>query len=160
MSTFVDFVPSTVAAFSFQATTAGQQYNVTITWNVFGQRYYYNVTDLAGNLILCRGLAASGPILSAVFTWGNGVATATTQAAHNVPVGSLASVNMSQTNSGFDGDVQSLATGPNTLTYALLTDPGVEPTAGVVNFSLNLVAGYIPGGWLLFHLETQQFEFG
>lgn len=160
MSTFVDFVPSTTAAFSFQATMAGQQYNVTITWNVFGQRYYYTVTDLGGNLILCRALAASGPVIPSTFTWSNGVAYVATSVNHNVPVGSVANVNISQTKSGLDGNVQVLSTGPTAFTYQLLADPGVEPTSGVVNFSLNLVSGYILGGWLLFHYPTQQFEFG
>lgn len=157
MSTLVDFVPSTIAAFQFQAQLNGTPYNVTVTWNLFGQRFYINVNDLSGNLILCRALTSSGPSLLASLTWLNGTATATTPP-HNVPVGSVAAVTISQTNSGFDGSFPTLSTGATTLTYSLLADPGVEPVAGVVNFSLNLVDGY-GIGTLLYHDDTMQFEF-
>lgn len=156
-STLVNFLPSATAAFQFQPTLAGSQYNVTVTWNTFGQRYYINLTDLSGNLILCRALTSSGPSIPATLSWANGTATAVTAAPHNVPLGSVAAVVISQTETAFDGSVQVLSTDTQTLTYTLMSNPAAT-IAGVVNFSLNLVAGYIDA-WLLFHEETQQFEF-
>ena len=159
MSTLLDFTPSTLAAFQFQPTLAGQLYAVTVTWNVFDQRYYINLSDLSGNLILCRGISASGPVLEAGLGWANGVATATTTVPHNVPVGTLVDAVIAQTNSGFDGEVMALATDAITLTYPLLTDPNqAVPLTGTVGFPLNLLDGY-GLGTLLFHEDTQQFEY-
>lgn len=52
MTTFVDFVPSNTQPFQFQAILDGSPYTVIIKWNLFGQRYYAEVDDLNGNLIL------------------------------------------------------------------------------------------------------------
>lgn len=157
MSTLVAFTPSTTAAFTFQPTLNGTQYNATITYNIFGQRYYLNLTDLAGNLVLCTALVSSGPRLQATFTWTNGVATVSTMANHNVPVGAVANVRISQTDTLFDGGYRALATGPTTLTYALVTNPNeAEPVLGIASFPLNLTPGL---GWLVFYEDTQQFEY-
>lgn len=160
-ATFVNFSPSTLAAFNFQATLAGTIYNVIVTWNIFGQRYYVNVYDLSGTLIVCRALCSSGESFQGVFTWADGIATATLAGAHYVPIGGVADVWVSKTATGFDGGWQALSTGPNTLTYELSTNPNsTDNVTGQVNFALNLVEGSGIDGWLLFHYDTQQFEFG
>jgi len=64
-----------------------------------------------------------------------------------------------QTNSPFDGYWQGLSVGANQLNYSLPTNPNEPiPLNGVVSFPLNLVAGF-DLGFLLFHYDTQQFEF-
>lgn len=161
-ATFVNFTPSTQSVFSFQAQIGGSQYTVTVTWNLVGQRYYVTVSDLNGTVIVTRPLISCGPQLPAAFSWDDsGTATATTTSPHNVPLGSVANIYASQTESGFDGAYQMLATGPNTLTYPLATDPSqTGPLNGAINFIQNMVSPQIPGGYLLFRYETQQFEFG
>jgi hypothetical protein len=164
MTTLVDFTPSTLAPFQFQATLAGAQYTVTVLWNIFGQRYYIRIADLSGNVILYRALTGSGPTLAATLTWSNGLMTIATAAPHNVPVGALANITVSHVGSTLDGDVQALATGPSTLTYALQSnDPfqGTQstPQNAVIGFGLNLVGGY-GLDTLLWHDSTQQFEYG
>lgn len=160
MSTFIGFTPSTTAAFSFQATLGGTQYSVSITWNIFGERYYINITDFSGNPILTRAMTASGPVLQAQFSWALGIATAATMAPHNVPIGSVVNAYISQTGSDFDGQFQLLATNAYTLTYQLATNPEEALSiAGNVNFSLNLLYGY-GIGYMLYHYETQQIEYG
>lgn len=59
MTTFVDFVPSTVAPFTFLATLDGAQYQVVVTWNVAGERYFVTVYDLLSTLILSCPLIES-----------------------------------------------------------------------------------------------------
>lgn len=162
MSTFVPFVPSTTSAFSFQPTLAGGiTYNVVVTWNTFGQRFYINVSDLSGNLILCRALVSSGPTLQASLTWSDTTlqATATTTLPHNVPVGSVATnVTVQGTNTPFDGIQQMLSTGPNTLSYPLANPNQGAPVSGQVSFKWDLVSG--PNiGPLYYHFESQMFEF-
>jgi hypothetical protein len=162
-ATFVQFVPSTVSPFTFQATIAGTQYTCAVLWSPYGQRYYIQVSDLSGNVLLYRPLIACGPQLVAAFSWANGTATAVAQAAHNVPIGSVVNVWISQTGLGFDGGFQALATGPLTLTYPLASNPLTNvaaPINGAINFNQNMIADVIKGGYLLFRYETQQFEFG
>lgn len=159
-STVIAFTPSTVAAFSFQPVLNSVQYNCTVTWGLFGQRYYINLTDLSGNLILARAMTSSGPRLEASLTWAGSTATATTSSNHNVPVGWVVKFRVYDTDTGFDGTFTGLSTGPNTLTYALPVNPQQPiPLTGTVSFDLNLVDGYLPGALLLYHYETQQIEY-
>ncbi len=160
-ATFVNFAPSTTSVFTFQAQLAGVQYTVSVKWNVFGQRYYVVVSDLSGNVLINRPLIACGPQFTVLLTWADGVATAATVGAHNVPVGSVANAWVSRTGSGFDGGYQVLATTPTILIYPLASNPNTaSPATGALGFNLNLVESIIAGGYLLFRYETQQFEFG
>ena len=144
MSTIVAFTPSSIQAFSFQATLGGSQYTVTILWNVFGQRYYIKVEDLSGNLIIFRALTSSGPTIISQLSWVNGVATVTSSLPHNVPVGWAVNINVGQSNSGFDGNFQGLSTGANTITYNLSSNPNESASiTGNLNFLVNLIQGYI-----------------
>lgn len=162
MSTFVQFTPSTTGPFIFQPVINGVQYNAIVTWNVHG-RYYLNLYDTSGNLLICRAIVSSGPRLGVTLTWANdgvdGLATATTNAPHNVPVGQLANISISQSGTAFDGNWQALATGPQTFTYALANPDENQPIAGQLSFNVNLVATLNLGGWLFYHYEDQVFEY-
>jgi hypothetical protein len=159
MTTLVTFMPSALAPFAFQPTINGVQYNVTVPYNEFGQRYYINVSDLAGTPIIYRSLVSSGPRLQASLSWASGVATATTTANLNVPVGVPVNTRIAQSNSGFDGTYQALSTGAMTLTYPLMINPNQPvPIAGIVNFDVNLLGG-LGIGSLWYHFDTQQFEY-
>lgn len=161
MSTFVPFVPSTLAPFTFQATLLnGQQYNVVLTWNVADARFYVNVYAINGVRIVTRGLVPCGPLMDATFTWAAGVASALCASAHQVPIGDPVNIRVTNTNSGFDGGAyQALAVDPLTLTFPLSTNP-LEPASigGTVNFDLDLLAGYNIGS-LFYHQDTNSFEF-
>ena len=61
MTTYTLFTPGPQAPFQFNATLDGQQYLVIITWNIFGQRWYVNIYDLYGNLVLAIAMAGSPP---------------------------------------------------------------------------------------------------
>lgn len=166
MSTFVPFTPGTVIAFSFSLTLGGVPYIATIPWSQYAQRYYLQLADQSGNIILYRGLVASGPRYPSSFTWANGTVVATTSVLHWVPVGQCANIRVTDTNTTMDGNFTVLATGPMSLAYSLAQPPTVPlPQSGTVNFDINLVAGLTladrtpVGGFLLYHFETQQFEF-
>ncbi len=53
------FTPSGAAPFEFQPTLDGLQYTVVVTWNVFGRRYYVNVYQLDGTLVLATACVGS-----------------------------------------------------------------------------------------------------
>lgn len=161
MSTYITLVPSSLAPPQFQAQLGSNLYTVTALWNIAGERYYVQVQDLNNNVIVNRPLTGSGPVFQAVFTWDDDVGIATLAAPHNVPIGQLAKVWISQTGTEFDGGWNALSTGPNTLTIDELTPLDTSSTInGAVTVQpLNLVEGYIAGAWLLFHEETLSFEF-
>lgn len=159
MSTFVNFVPGVTTPFLFQPTLNGVQYTVTVPWNIKSERYYINVTDLAGNPILYRSLSESGPVNPVSLTWAGGVATAVSTVAHNVSVGQLANIRIAQTDTSFDGLYQALAVDPQTFTFSLPVNPNeATAIAGQIDQPLDLLAGYGIGA-LYFHADTQTFEF-
>lgn len=64
------FAPTPNLPFQFQATLSGSTVNVTSTgttfnvsipWNTYGQRFYVQITDQNGNLVLNKPLIASPP---------------------------------------------------------------------------------------------------
>lgn len=59
MTTLTQFTPAINENFSFLPTLDGQQYNVTVTWNLFGQRWIVNVYTLAGALVFQKPLRGS-----------------------------------------------------------------------------------------------------
>lgn len=59
MTTFVDFQPSQQAAFQFQPTLDSTVYSAVVTWNIFGRRYYFNLYDLSGVLVVSLPLIGS-----------------------------------------------------------------------------------------------------
>lgn len=162
MSTVIQFTPSTTAPFQFSPVIAGTQYNAVVTWNVWEERYYLNLYNTSGTLVLAVPVVATGPKLSATMTWTSagfgGVATALTAAPHNVPVGQLANVYISQTGTAYDGAWQALATGANTMTWSLANPNQSQPLAGQLSFPLNIVAA-LGAGWMIFNYADMTFEF-
>src|ERR1035437_4810038 len=70
MTTVTQFAPVAGGPFQFQATLAGptsnvvstgSTFNVVVFWNVTGQRWYSNIVDQNGVLIVSRPLIASPP---------------------------------------------------------------------------------------------------
>ena len=59
--TTTTFTPSPNAPFIFQASLDGTAYNVTVLWNVFGQRWYVQVTDQNNTLVFFRPMVWSPP---------------------------------------------------------------------------------------------------
>jgi hypothetical protein len=168
----VDFQPSATAnpPFQFQATLDGAQYTVSVTWNLFGNRWYVTIRDVSGNLILMRPMVGSGAKIQAVLTWANGTATAALASAHNIPVGSVANVEVTDTGLTYDGFWRALATDALTLTFQLPTDPTQYGVTGNVSQDVNLIGGqpssYDSNGnpatffssTLIYRSSSQQFE--
>jgi len=66
MSTVTPFSPTATEPFQFQAAlTDGvlgtATYNCVVLWNTFGQRWYIQVADQSGNLIVNAPMVASSP---------------------------------------------------------------------------------------------------
>ena len=59
MTTFVQFNPSPYANFQFNPELDGTSYTATCTWNTYSSRYYINLYDNYGTLIVTNPLIAS-----------------------------------------------------------------------------------------------------
>lgn len=160
MTTFLDFQPSTQQVSTFQVTLDEASYVLTLTWNLFGQRYYVNCSDLDGNLIFSLPLIGSPDgLIVQTLTWSNGVATVTTQEPHGYRPG--VSVELTMTGAApdaYNGEFTLLVTGDNTLTYPVSSDPGQSTVPGVLQDNLNLGGGYFETSTLVFRTSSSQFE--
>lgn len=162
MSTSLQFVPNTSGPFQFKPTIDGTLYTAQITYSLFGQRYYLNLYDQSNDLVLCRSLVSSGPQVSVTLTWedlgvSGGLATIETSGNHNVPVGQLVNVYVSQTGTAFDGLWQALAVSATELTYGLNNPEYTQPLSGQMRIPVNLVAT-LGGGWLIWDYATGLLE--
>jgi hypothetical protein len=172
VTTITPFSPSSTAnpPFQFQPTLDDAQYIVTTTFNIFGNRWYINVTDLSGNLLLTRPMIGSPPKTQASLTWANWMATASLDAPHNIPVGAVANVEVSDTGLAYDGTWRAWAVDALTLAFTLQADPGQYGVTGNVNQDVNLLAN-TPSSYdgagnpltffastLVFRTGQQQFE--
>lgn len=157
MTTYVDFQTSQTTQFQFQATLDDNQYIVSTPYNLFGERYYVQVSDLSANLIVYRGIVSSTAKTQAALSWADGTATAVLSAPHNLSIGSVAAWTVSDTGIGYDGVYKALAVDSETLTYALATNPGSTAT-GSASLDVNLVGGYFTTSTLVYRDNTGQFE--
>ena len=163
MTTYTRFAPTAAAPFQFQTTLDGALYNVVVTWNTFGQRWYINIYDQTGNLALCRALVESPsgvPIESA--SWQSRIVTVLCDGPHGYILGST--VNLMITGlqpAAYNGNVFAFITGPATFTYPLVTNPGAATVQGgqcfMENYNISLTKGYF-ASTLVFRDATQTFE--
>lgn len=61
MSTIIPFLPSNLFVPTFPVTLDGQDYEITVTWNVSAQRYYVNVYATDGTWIVTVPMVQSAP---------------------------------------------------------------------------------------------------
>lgn len=160
MTTFTNFVPSLVAPFQFSATLDGAQYNVIVTWSLFGKRFYINVYALDGTLVVSEAMVGSPTGISlAALSWANGVVTATTAVPHGYKIGRIVSLTISGTTpAAYGGLFECLITGTSMFTYPLATNPGAAVALGTVSYDVNLIGGFFQISSLVFRQQSQQFE--
>jgi hypothetical protein len=161
MTTY-QFVPSTSSAFNFQPTLDGQQYNVIVAWNLFGQRYYVNCYTLVGGLVFSLPLIGSLNAISLQslsWDYARQTVTATTILPHNFLLGQLVDVTISGcTPTAYNGMYPAIVNGKNSFTYPLAADPGSPVTLGTAAYNINLAAGYFSTSTLVYRVQNQTFE--
>ena len=160
MTTIFQFQPTPQAPYQFMPTLDGQQYNVIVTWNLFGQRWYITIYDLSGNVVLSEPLGASPSALNiAMLSWANGWITATTE----VPHGYLMDQTVNLTVTGclpdsYNDGVQAIVVDDITLEWPMVSDPGTATQFGFVSWAIDLVEGLFQTSTMVFRDGTQQFE--
>jgi hypothetical protein len=162
MTATTQFLPTATATFSFQAVLDGQQYTVAVLWNTFGQRWYFQITDVNGNLILFAPLTgAPAPIQIASAFWQSQTVTVTTASPHGFPPGSTQLLTVAGlTPDAYNGQFFALITGSSSFTYQLIADPGAavvtSGTSVVEPYGINLVQGYF-NSTMVFYYPSQTF---
>lgn len=153
------FNPTPLQNVTFNPVLNGQTYTAVVTWSVFGQRWYLNLSDSNGNLIVSTALVSSqDPQALASISWKQNVVTAETVAPHWLPLGSQALLYLSgNAPDAYNGFVLADVSGPSEFTFALTTDPGQSTAVGVFGSVVDLSAGLVPGAMLLFFAGAMQF---
>jgi hypothetical protein len=146
MTSYYPLVPSTVTAPSFAPTFDGSQYICTVTWNLFGQRYYVNCYDGSGDRIFTVPVIPSADALAlASLVWDAASLRvfATTKQPHGLAVGTLVQLTLAGTSpDGYNGAYACSITSPTGFFYPMSTDPGQIVTLGSVSYLISMTAGY------------------
>jgi hypothetical protein len=156
MTSYYRFVPSNVKAPAFMPTFDGNQYNVTVIWNVASQRYFIQCMDLTGNLIFFVPLVETEHNYELeLMEWDsyNQRIVATTKHNINIPVGDIVNATITNTvptNLSSTGFV--LILNNNQFTFPYPIDPGQVTVAGSVAFLISMTKGYFA--------STLVFRFG
>jgi hypothetical protein len=66
----VPFTPQPGQPFTFGLTLDGVGYQASVTWGLFGQRWFLNILTLQGALVLSRALIASPAGADQNLVWG------------------------------------------------------------------------------------------
>ena len=160
VSTITQFTPSASQAFSFQPTLDGSLYTITVTWNLFGQRYYVNCYTTTGTLVFSLpliGSPASIPI--ECIQWTSGIAYVALTQPHGLPKGSVADLTLIQCSpSVYNDSWAAFVDGPASFQIYLSSDPGGLQQAGYVENNINLAGGYFSTSSLVYRDLSQQFE--
>lgn len=158
-TTFIDFVPSTILAPSYQITLDGQIYTMTAIWNLYSQRYFIMIADLSGAVILTEALIGSpiGLTINSI-AWANAQVKVTTDLPHGLQIGQTLNVTIiGAAPDSYNGLVEAFVTGPQTLTYPLANNPGVATVPGSVQQNIDLVGGLFTTT-LVYRTQNSQFE--
>jgi hypothetical protein len=160
MTTLFPFTPRTVPpAPSFQPTLDGNVVTITLNVNLFGQRYYALCTDSTNTIIFNVPLIVSPgavPIQTLTFDPTSLTATVTLVNPHSYSLGETVNLTIAgATPAGWNGTFLMLATGPNTLTFPLSSNPGTLQVAGTLSYLISICEGFF-NSTLVF--RNNQFE--
>lgn len=159
MTTRVNFAPTQTQVFQFQATLDGAQYNVSLPWLLFGNRYYVVITAPDQTVVVNRSLigSAAGAQIASL-SWQRGRALATTLLPHGYKLARIVTLTISDVvPDAYNGMVQALITGPRSFSYALAADPGPATVFGAASYDVSLTAGYF-ASTMVYRAPTRQFE--
>jgi hypothetical protein len=146
VTTFYQFTPSRASAPVFTPTLDGNQYNVSIRWNISARRYYVNVVTMDGILVAAVPLITSPPsmpVSNAVWDPQNMRAVLTTANPHPFIIGAPMKVFINgMSPNAYNGAGFVLPLSKTEICYPVPIDPGQISVLGVVDYLINLVAPY------------------
>lgn len=162
MATLIDFAPSQLSAFQFQATLDGNEHTVIVTWALFGRRYYVNVYDPSGRLVVSLPMVGSpSTIRIAALTWDPlaGLVTATAALPLGLPIGAVAELVLVGTiPETYNGVFRCAVISAESFTFPIASDPGLPTAFGTISNEVSLVGGYFTASRLVYREANRQFE--
>jgi hypothetical protein len=164
MSTVIPFIPSNLFAPSFPVVLDGNDYTVTVTWNISAQRFYINIYALDGTWILTVPLFATPPsrmVADAVYDPLQRLMTITMLDSTQWPIpsvmgytakpGTIIEYTLEQfTPDAYNGKFRCIQVNDTTFTFFLAQDPGNLAIRGLVTRVLNMVAGVFVTSTLIY----------
>lgn len=146
MTTYYQFSPSRITAPTFTPTLDGNQYIITIIWNISARRYYVIGQTMDGQLIFAVPLVESLPsipILNATWDRQNARAVVTTTYPHPFVIGAPVKISVnSMVPSGYNGSGFALPLSKTEICYPVAIDPGEVTVVGVVDYLINMIKPY------------------
>ncbi|MGH8321579.1 MAG: hypothetical protein ACRESI_06465 [Gammaproteobacteria bacterium] len=154
------FDPNSNLSQTFNPVLDSATYTASIVWNIFSNRWFLNLTDQTGTLIIFCALASSNNQKQiASLVWADGVVTVYTQNYHFYPLGTIRSLRINGvTPAGYNGIYDCTVTGSNTFTFPLTTDPGTGTIFGTYGEVLDLTQGLFNASVLLYYAQGAYFE--
>ena len=146
MTTYYQFAPSRISAPIYTFTLDGNQYSVTVVWNVSARRFYLLGQTMDSQLVFAVPLVESLPsipILSATWDRSNARAVVTTTYPHPFIIGAPVKISVnSMTPSGYNGSGFALPLSKTEIAYPVAKDPGTATVVGFVDYVINMVQPY------------------
>lgn len=160
MTALFDFLPTTVAPYTFQPTLDGLEYTGIVTWNLFGQRWFLNLYKLDGTLVVAEPLIGSPVgLFIETLTWSKGLALATTTLPHGYRIGeSIDLTIVGCSPDAYNGRFRCFVVDENMFTYSIPSVTPAAATVGSVGYDINLVAGYFTTSTLVYRVANGQIE--
>lgn len=155
MTTLIPFTPTALAPFTFQPVLDGQTYNAFVPWALWGQRWYLSLLAPSGDQVVYTAIVESGDLadVSLATTAGLYMATVSPPAAP----GQYLNFQVRSTNVPSGTTIAASAgNGVVRLSQPALTT-GADQNA-VLDFTVDLVAGFGFASTLVFRASSQQFE--
>lgn len=160
MTTYFNFIPNDQTAFTFQPILDGRAYQASVTWNLFGQRYYLNVRQLTGELVFSLPLlgSASGFGIESI-TWSNGVVEVNTTTPLGFQIGTTVPLTVSNCLPvEYNGVWNVQIIDDDRFTFALTGDPGDATQLGRAIYDIDIAAGYFTTSTLIYRADNAVFE--
>jgi hypothetical protein len=148
MTSYYPLAVNSRQAPTFMPTLDGEQYNITVIWNVSARRSYVQCQDLSGNLIFFVPLVETQPsnLLTALtYDSQNTRVVGTTTNTIYAPIGQSFYMSIINTTpSGYNGSGIGSVLNSNQFTYPLSIGnyPGIATTLGALDILISLCKGY------------------
>lgn len=146
MTSYYPLVPQSRQVPTFQPVLDGQKCTCTVTWNLFGQRYYLNCFDQDSNLVFTVALVETPAAIElSGLSWSAASlrATATTSTPHGFPLASTQVLTIAGAQpAAYNGEFECFITTPDQFEYDLSTSPGNTVVFGSATQTNSMSVGY------------------
>lgn len=162
MTQYYPIVINEIQAPNFQALFDGLSYQIIVTWNTAAQRYYINIYENTGALIVATPLTVTSSgieLLSLV--WDRNQQIMTAEMAYFIgtprPVGQIVKYTLQDCDpDSLNKEYECNVLSPTTFSFSMVSDPGPINRLGSAQRYLNMIGPWFKISTLIF--RDDQFE--